>query len=390
MMHARFIDGIAAIAVDEWNAVAGTDYPFLRHEFLFALESSGSVCVARGWQPLHLLVEEDGRLIAVLPLYIKTHSFGEYVFDRAWAEAYRRHGLNYYPKLVSAIPFTPASGPRLAFVACDTSALMQTVAPALQKKCAEIGASGWHVLFPEEPVLPLWQQANSHVRLGCQFHWFNDRYKTFDDFLATFTARKRKELKRERRKVTGQGMRLQRYSGAQITEDVWQEFYRFYQATNLKYNGHGGYLTADLFARLHRVMADQMLLVMAYQQEDGAEKECAIAGALNFFSSDTLYGRYWGAVREVEFLHFEACYYQGIEFCIERGLQRFDPGAQGEHKIARGFRPVLTYSQHWIAQPDFRVAIFNFLDEEGVAVKQYRQQACAALPFNDDHQFGNG
>ncbi len=383
-MRFRFLDSIAGIAADEWNAVAGTDYPFLRHEFLLALETSGSVCAARGWQPVHLLVEDGRALIAVLPLYIKAHPFGEYVFDRSWAEAYQRHGLNYYPKLVSAIPFTPASGPRLAFIECSTAMLMQTIARALQEKCTEIGASGWHVLFPEEPALPLWRQAGSHVRLGCQFHWFNDRYKTFDDFLATFTARKRKELKRERRKVIEQGVRLQRFTGAEITEEIWQEFYRFYQLTNLKYNGHAGYLTADFFVQLHRLMTRQMLLVMAYRQD--GDTETAIAGALNFFSADTLYGRYWGTVRDVECLHFEACYYQGIEFCIERGLQRFDPGAQGEHKIARGFRPILTYSQHWIARPDFSTAIQQFLDEEGAAIKQYRQQACAALPFNNEHQ----
>lgn len=381
-MRARMIDSIANITADEWNAVAGTDYPFLRHEFLLVLETSGSVCAARGWQPSHLLIEDNDTLIAVLPLYIKTHSFGEYVFDRAWAEAYQHHGLKYYPKLVSAIPFTPASGPRLAFIECDTVELMQTIAQALLKKCTETGASGWHVLFPEEQALPLWQQASSLVRLGCQFHWFNDQYKTFDDFLATFTARKRKELKRERRKVMEQGVRLQRFTGAQITESIWQQFHRFYQMTNLKYNGHEGYLTGELFASLHSVMAGQMLLVMAFQQEGG--NEVAIAGALNFYSSDTLYGRYWGTVSDVEFLHFEACYYQGIEFCIERGLKIFDSGAQGEHKIARGFRPIFTYSQHWIAHPSFRTAIRNFLDEEGEAVKQYRQQAFSALPFNSE------
>ena len=386
MMHTRFIDSIAAIPASDWNAVAGTDYPFLRYEFLLALEASDSVCAARGWQPSHLLVEDDGRLIAVLPLYIKTHSFGEYVFDRTWAEAYQRHGLGYYPKLLSAIPFTPASGTRLACNQDDASALTLVVADALRQRCAVIGASGWHVLFPEASALPLWQQADSDVRLGCQYHWFNEHYKTFDDFLAACTARRRKELKRERRKVAEQRVRLQRFTGAQITEEIWQQFYRFYQLTNLKYNRHGGYLTPQFFTELQRTMAGQMLLVMAYQEDaGGAEGESAIAGALNFFSSDTLYGRYWGSIHDVEFLHFEACYYQGIEFCIERGLRRFDPGAQGEHKIARGFRPVLTYSQHWIAHPGFRAAIQDFLEEEGAAVRRYQQQACAALPFKNEN-----
>lgn len=375
-MHYRFISQIADIAADTWNSIAGENYPFLRHEFLWALEASKSACATRGWQPQHVLIEHDKRLIAVLPLYIKQHSMGEYVFDRAWADAYQRHGLNYYPKLVSAIPFTPACGPRLAFIACDQAVLIQTLAQALQQKCTEIGASSWHVLFPEESSLPLWQQAGSDTRLGCQYHWFNQDYQSFDDYLATFASRKRKELKRERRKVMEQGVRLERLTGDNITHEHWQRFYQFYQLTNLKYNGHGGYLTADFFVHLHDKMRNSLLLVMAYDVDN-----IAIAGALNFFSADTLYGRYWGAITEVEFLHFEACYYQGIEFCIEQGIKRFDPGAQGEHKISRGFRPIFTFSQHWLAHAGFREAIQNFLHEERAAVKRYQQHACAALPF---------
>lgn len=378
-MKARFIDSIEQIPAATWNSVAGNDYPFLRHEFLHALEASQSVCATRGWQPQHLLIEKNEQLIAVLPLYIKSHSMGEYVFDHAWANAYQRHGVLYYPKLLSAIPFTPASGPRLAFVDCDKTLLLNTVTEALQQHCHDINASSWHVLFPEEDTLPLWQQAGSDTRLGCQFHWFNQHYKSFDDFLAAFSSRKRKELKRERRLVADQNITLERLSDEQITIEHWQAFYRFYQLTNLKYNGHGGYLTADFFVRLHQTMRDCLLLVMAYDA-DGE----AIAGALNFFSSDTLYGRYWGTIRDVECLHFEACYYQGIEFCIERGLKRFDPGAQGEHKISRGFRPTLTYSQHWIAHPGFREAIQNFLVEESEGVRQYQQEACGALPFKAD------
>jgi hypothetical protein len=375
-MKARFIDSIEQVSSTAWNAVTGMDYPFLRHEFLHSLEASKSVCAARGWQPQHLLIEQNEQLIAVLPLYIKSHSMGEYVFDRAWAEAFQRNGLAYYPKLLSAIPFTPASGPRLSFVECDESVLMHTVADALQQQCEQLGASSWHVLFPEAKELPLWEQAGSDTRLGCQFHWRNQDYKTFDDFLADFSSRKRKELKRERRRVADQGIRLERLTGEQITMEHWQAFYRFYQMTNLKYNGHGGYLTGDFFVRMHQIMRDSLMLVMAYDKNDEA-----IAGALNFFSSDTLFGRYWGTVGDVECLHFEACYYQGIEFCIERGLKYFDPGAQGEHKIPRGFRPTLTYSQHWIAHPGFREAIRHFLAEESDAVKQYQQDACTALPF---------
>lgn len=378
-MKTRFIDSIEKIPAATWNSVAGNYYPFLRHEFLYALEASQSVCAARGWQPQHLLIEQDEQLIAVLPLYIKSHSMGEYVFDHAWANAYQRHGVPYYPKLLSAIPFTPASGPRLCFIDCDQALLIKTASDALQQQCEAIGASSWHVLFPEVDTLPLWQQADSDTRLGCQFHWFNQHYNSFDDFLAAFSSRKRKELKRERRLIADQNIALERLTGEQITIEHWQAFYRFYQLTNLKYNGHGGYLTADFFVRLHQTMRDSLLLVMAYDEEGEA-----IAGALNFFSSDTLYGRYWGTIRDVECLHFEACYYQGIEFCIERGLKRFDPGAQGEHKISRGFRPTLTYSQHWIAHPGFREAIQNFLLEESEGVRRYQQQACTTLPFKID------
>ncbi len=249
-MKARFIDSIEQVSSTAWNAVTGMDYPFLRHEFLHSLEASKSVCAARGWQPQHLLIEQNEQLIAVLPLYIKSHSMGEYVFDHGWAEAYQRNGLQYYPKLLSAIPFTPATGTRLALVDCDQSALIQTVSDALQQQCKNIGASGWHILFPSEGELPLWQQMESDTRHGCQFHWFNQDYQTFDDFLAEFSSRKRKELKRERRRVADQQIRLERMTGEQITIEHWQAFYRFYQLTNLKYNGHGGYLTADFFVRL--------------------------------------------------------------------------------------------------------------------------------------------
>lgn len=375
-MKARFLDGITSITAEEWNRVAGDEYPFLRHEFLLALEESGSASPSRGWQPQHLVVEEGGRLLAVLPLYIKQHSMGEYVFDQSWARAYQRHGLNYYPKLLGAIPFTPASGPRLAFLECDTGQLMNVVCNALQQHCAKINASGWHVLFPEEDSLPLWQQTASQTRLGCQFHWFNEGYASFDDFLGTFSSRKRKEVKRERRRVAEQGVQIKRLSGDDITAEDWQAFFRFYQLTNLKYNGHGGYLTADFFMRLYAVMRSHLLLVMAFD-----ENSEPVAGALNMIGANTLYGRYWGCEREIDQLHFELCYYQGIDYCIEHGLQRFDPGAQGEHKIARGFRPIMTFSRHWLADRQFNQAIGDFLTEESTAVIQYCQAASAGLPF---------
>lgn len=374
-MKARFINSIEKIEIEKWNAVAGTDYPFLRYEFLHALEASNSVDAERGWQPKHLLIESDDTLIAVLPLYLKTHSFGEYVFDHGWAQAYERHGLDYYPKLLSAIPFTPATGARLAHITTDESTLMNIVSHALIEKCNQLNASSWHCLFPAENELNVWSLSGADLRIGCQYHWFNHGYKSWDDFLSQFTSRKRKVVKRERAQVMEQNVRLVRLTGEQITIKHWQQFYHFYQLTYAKYSGHGGYLTPDFFVRIHEALRDQLLLVMAY------EGDTAIAGALNFFSNDTLYGRYWGAIKDVDCLHFEACYYQGIEFCIERGLKKFDPGAQGEHKIARGFVPTLTHSFHWVAHPAFRVAIQEFLIEEAALVKAYQTQAMSRLPF---------
>ena len=374
----RFINSITEVGADRWQAVAGTDYPFLRYDFLYALEASGSVGANSGWQPRHLLIEENGELVAALPLYLKQHSYGEYVFDWSWADAWHRNGIPYYPKLVSAIPFTPATGPRLLYQHSDPGTLMDYVGKTLKHYCQEQGASGWHVLFPEQAESSLWQQTGAHLRIGCQFHWFNNHYRDFDDFLATFSSRKRKNLNKERRRVSEQGVQLHRLTGEAITEEHWRRFYHFYQITYAKRSGHGGYLTADFFRRLH-AMRDQLLLVIA------CEGETAIAGALYFFSSTTLYGRYWGAIKDVDQLHFEACYYQGIEFCIERGLQRFDPGAQGEHKIQRGFQPVLTYSRHWLAHPGFHEAVGRFVAEEADHVRDYRQQACALLPFRKVH-----
>jgi hypothetical protein len=374
-MKARFISSIEQVGIDKWNAIAGIDYPFLRYEFLHALEASGSVGAQSGWQPQHLLVENADELMAILPLYIKMHSFGEYVFDHAWAQAYERHGLDYYPKLLSAIPFTPATGSRLAHNVTDEAELIKIVSDALIKQCESINASSWHCLFPSEKELPAWQLSGADLRIGCQYHWFNNGYASMDDFLHEFTSRKRKVVKRERARVVEQGVTLKRLTGNQITIEHWQQFYHFYQLTYAKYSGHGGYLRPEFFVQIHETMRDQLLLVMAY------EGDTAIAGALNFFSSDTLYGRYWGSIKEFDCLHFEACYYQGIEFCIERGLKKFDPGAQGEHKIARGFVPTITHSFHWVAHPEFRQAIQHFLVEESKAIHAYQAQAMQGLPF---------
>ena len=377
-MKVRFINHISLIPESTWHALVGTNYPFLRHEFLDALEASGSVGAESGWLPMHLLVEsEDGRLLAAMPLFLKTHSYGEYVFDWSWAEAYQNHGLNYYPKLLAAIPFTPATGQRLVKAADCSDEVTALVAKALQDKAQQLGASGWHVLFLEKEELAQWASTDADIRLGCQFHWHNEGYSDFDGFLAAMNSKKRRTLRKERNTLTAQGIQFKRLTGDAITPVIWQRFQAFYQLTNLKYNRHHGYLTPDFFERIYLTMRDSLLLVVAF---DGEE---AIAGALNFIGGDTLYGRYWGCIREVEFLHFETCYYQGIEYCIQHGIQRFDSGAQGEHKVPRGFRPTLTYSVHWLKHTGFKQAVKRFLIEESVAIQRYRDEMTQALPFKN-------
>ena len=378
-MRAESVISLDEVSEDAWAELAGSSIPHLSHPFLLALETSGSVGPGTGWQPRHLLLEEGGRLLAAMPLWHKTHSWGEYVFDQEWARAYARHGLAYYPKLVGAVPFTPAGGPRLlVHPDIDPRDLLDPLRDALHRQLAADRASGWHILFPDSGELPLWQALGADLRLGCQFHWFNRDYRHFDDFLAALNAKRRKEIRRERRRVAEQGVTLLRLTGDALRPEHWITFYDFYRDTYRRRSGHDGYLTESFFHTLHRVMPERLLLVLA--ERDGEP----VGGAFCLIGDDTLYGRYWGAREDIECLHFEACLYQGIEFCIERGLTRFDPGAQGEHKIPRGFEPVLTHSAHWLAHPGFREAVKEFLREEGEAVMRYRDEARGWLPFRGD------
>jgi len=373
---AEFVTSLDAIPAASWNRVAGTDYPFLRHEFLHGLEKSACTTADTGWQPCHLLLRRGGALAAVMPLYLKSHSYGEYVFDWSWADAWRQRGLAYYPKLLTAIPFTPATGPRLCVSAgIDTGECLRAAVDAITSLAQRQGISSWHLLFPEKPLSDALSDLGMHRRAATQFHWFNDGYRDFDDFLATFNSRKRKSLKKERRRVVEQGLTLRTLVGGEIGPDHWEQFHRFYQLTYAKRSGHGGYLTREFFVHTAAGMGDQVIMVLACH--DGA----TVAGALYFRSSDTLYGRYWGCEREFDFLHFEACYYQGIEYCIANGLARFDPGAQGEHKIQRGFRPVTTWSNHWIADPQLAAAVGDFTLREAQHNEQYRRAAAELLPF---------
>jgi predicted N-acyltransferase len=377
MYQIRFIDTLDAVAPDAWNAVAGTDYPFIRHEFLGALERSGCVgTTASGWLSEHALVERDGVLVALLPLYRKLHSYGEYVFDWGWADAYRRHGLPYYPKLLAAIPFTPATGPRLCVAAGENAdEIVALLIDTLRQRVRREALSSLHILFPSPGNRALFDARGLSTRLGVQYHWHNRGYRDFDDFLAACNARKRKTLRRERAKVVEQGVRLRWLRGEEVGAREWRLFHHFYQATYAKRSGHGGYLNRAFFERLGAALPQQVLLLLA---------ECAgetVAGALYLRDDTTLYGRYWGCLRDIDGLHFEACYYQGIDYCIREGLMRFDAGAQGEHKLLRGFEPVPTSSCHWIEQPQFRAAIDHFIDDERPRIEGYIAEAAALLPY---------
>ena len=376
-----FISSLNQVRETDWNAVTGLNYPFTRYAFLHALELSGAVgCNSQqdsGWQPQHLLVREGSQLIAVMPGYLKSHSYGEYVFDHAWANAYHRYGQTYYPKLVTAIPFTPVSGPRICIAkGYEQTPIISAINEYVIEYCMQKNVSSWHILFPEK-TLSQTIASKFMQRRAVHFQWFNEGFTNFNDFLATFSSRKRKNLKKERQQVIDQDIRLEVFTGSNIPEEVWDRFYHFYQMTYAKRSGHGGYLSKSFFRTLAKTMPEAMVLVLAKHQNQ------YIAGALNFRDHDTLYGRYWGCIQEFKHLHFETCYYQGIDYCIREGLKRFDPGVQGEHKIQRGFRPVYTYSNHWIAEPTFRHAIADFLYQEHLSVESYHASACEYLPFKE-------
>lgn len=380
-MQIRFIDSIHQINAADWNQLCPPDYPFVRHEFLAALEDSDCTTTASGWIAHHLLILNDENVIAALPGYVKTHSYGEYVFDWSWADAYRRHGFHYYPKWINAIPFTPCVGPRLL---CSPSTLtpqlIDTLVQALTNECTEKKFSSWHCLFPD---ITTSEQLNSHnipQRLGCQFHWFNRNYKSFDDFLTQMTSRKRKNVSKERQQVSAQGFVFETKTGTALTAHDWEIFYALYRNTYLKRSGHNGYLSAEFFQQLGATMSNNLVLINALKTSESGSKS-VIAASLFLRDNTTLYGRYWGCFEEYQFLHFETCYYQGIDYAIANQLTRFDGGAQGEHKIARGFEPVITYSNHWIKEPGFRSAIEHFLREESAQINQYAEETRTHLPF---------
>jgi predicted N-acyltransferase len=369
----RLLAGIDEVDAAQWDALLPPDPPpFVRHAFLGALEATGCVGPGTGWTPCHLaLFSPDGRLAGATPLYRKTHSWGEYVFDWAWADAYERHGLRYFPKLLGAIPFTPVTGPRL--LGRDAPA-RQAVAEALLAQARASRLSSLHVLFPDEAEAALLAQAGCLVRQAVQFHWHNHGYRCFDDFLAALSQPKRKKIRAERRKVAEQGITLSRLTGAAITDAHWRFFDRCYQST---YQAHGSspYLNLAFFQTLGRLMPEALVMVLAERAGE------PIAASLLMRSRDRLYGRYWGAVASAPFLHFECAYYQAIEAAIELGMSVIEGGAQGEHKMARGFLPVATRSAHWLREPAFADAVERFLAREGSMVDAYLDELNERSPF---------
>ncbi|WP_428353278.1 GNAT family N-acetyltransferase [Methyloprofundus sp.] len=357
-----------------WNNLVQTDDPFVCHEFLVALEQSGSVSEATGWLSKHLLVFEQQELIAAMPLYLKNHSRGEYVFDQQWADAYYQSGMEYYPKWLNAIPFTPCQGQRILLKeGQDLSTVMQLCMNTLKAYSEQHNISGLHCLFADYSQIKDLPQ-DMLIRVGVQFQWFNKNYRDFDDYLQTFTSRQRKNINKERRRVKEQGIQLQKLTGQEITQQQWQVFFQFYELTYLK-RGQAAYLNIAFFKQLAQSMPEQMLLVLANNGQ------VYVGAALSFIGEDTLYGRYWGCYEEYHSLHFEACYYQVLEYCIAHNKQIFDSGAQGEHKISRGFEPINTYSAHWIKNTEFAKLIADFLRREEEMVEGYKQACIKQLPF---------
>ncbi|MEM9706917.1 MAG: GNAT family N-acetyltransferase [Pseudomonadota bacterium] len=354
---ARTISSVREVGREAWDAcaLAAAPYnPFVSFDFLDAIEQSKSVCPEAGWQPMHLVLEEQGEIKGVCPLYAKGHSQGEYIFDHHWADAYARAGGRYYPKLLCAAPFTPANGPRLL---APEGPIRNTLAAALAQVCAQMTASSVHVNFVNDADKKALSSAGFLERTGIQYHWFNKGYETFDDFLGALASRKRKAVKRERRDAVESGIKIKKLIGEEIEERHWNAFWIFYQDTGARKWGTP-YLTRTFFRLAAQTMGEKILMIVA--ERDGEP----IAGALNFIGADTLYGRYWGCTEHHPFLHFEVCYHQAIEFAIERSLHCVEAGAQGEHKIARGYEPVATHSSHWIMDPGFRDAIARYLEAE--------------------------
>jgi len=366
---------LATVAADSCVNSKPAYNPFVSHAFFSACEASGSATARTGWAPRHLIAKVGGTVVGIVPCYLKSHSQGEYVFDRGWADAYERAGGRYYPKLQASVPFTPATGPRLLIRGgIDQDQIGTALASGLVALCGVSKASSAHVTFAREAEWKFLGQHGFLRRTDQQFHWRNQGFASFDDFLATLNSRHRKAIKRERREAVANGITIHCLTGSDITEDAWDAFFAFYMETGSRKWGRP-YLTRSFFALVGETMAEDVLLVMARRNNRW------IAGAINFIGSDTLFGRNWGAIEHHPFLHFEVCYYQAIDFAIKRGLKTVEAGAQGEHKIARGYLPQTTYSAHYIADPDLRRAISDYLKRERAYVAEAGRELSEAGPF---------
>lgn len=369
-MKTEFVNSINKISESTWQSLVDSTSPLVNYKFFKALENSGSVCSTTGWQPHHLLFSKFDKVNAIVPMYIKQHSWGEYVFDWAWADAYQQHNVPYYPKLVATVPFTPISTPKIITNEIELSQLFSV----LSEYCLEQNLNSWHILYTQESHRQPLLLDNVFERSTVQFHWFNHQFHNFNEFLSTFSARKRKNVKKERLSISQQNIKVRRVLGIDISQKELDFFYLTYQLTYLK-RGHSPHLSADFFTNIVKFLPNNILLVIASIEEHD------IACAWFFFDEHQLYGRYWGSTQTYNNLHFELCYYQGIEFCIENKLQVFNPGAQGEHKIQRGFEPVLTHSYHWVKHLSFRTAIKLFCLQEQQQMQHYLKHCQQFLPF---------
>lgn len=367
---------LANIDQHDWNQLIGNDNPFAKYEFLYAMEKHDAVGEKYGWIPQYLLAYDKDMLVGAIPMYLKYNSYGEFVFDWAWADAYERNGLTYYPKLVVSIPYTPATGNRL-FIhpEYDRDVIANTLINASVEHAEKLGVSSLHWLFPgDEDVEYFKRHPKFMMRLGCQFHWYNQDYQNFDDYLDTLRSSKRKKIRRERKYVQEQNIKLDILSGNDITEEQWERYYYFYASTFAKKSGIPTF-SKEFFQEIGSTMPENIVLVMAEYSKD------YVAGAFNVRGEKSLYGRHWGCLADFHSLHFETCYYQGLEYAINHGLQRFEPGAQGEHKISRGFLPTETWSAHWIADEKYKEAIGNFLEHETDGMMHYIDELRTHSPF---------
>lgn len=363
-------ESLSKVQPIEWDALA-RGHPLVSHSYLHAMHESGCASESTGWAPRYLLLRESGALVGAMPLYLKDHSYGEYVFDWAWADAWHRAGGQYYPKLLTALPFTPVTGPRLL---AATAQHRRQLAQAAQQLARDLDVSSWHCLFCSETEAQELAAGGFMLRQTVQFHWRNEGFASFDDFLSRMNHEKRKKIKQERRKVREQGVEFRWKVGNEIQESDWRFFLKCYNNTYREHHS-SPYLNLDFFSAIAQSMPQNLLLAVGYR--DGRP----ICSALDVFSPEALYGRYWGTLEFVSGLHFEACYYQAIEFCIHRGIQVFEGGAQGEHKLARGLVPVTTYSAHWIAEPKFADAVKKFLIRESKGIANYVNELAEHSPF---------